>query len=272
MSMFWKLVLLILGVVFVLLMVGCKRKFPPNPPVPVPDPDPHFKKWPQIVRTTELWKNYCNYMHKITSDSLVATEMKLYKWISDWDLWNKPDHWALPNIVWKNKKDDCDGLARLSADLLGRFAEILEVHWLEYYGFYRKYSSDGKYKIVAGGHAITVYKKGGKLLAFSNTSWWNYLNFQDFIEIGEQTFPEGLYWVICRHWETGKMEWQLKSPPDEIIEGTNVFHRQLRLIRNLKPLKRGERKKVIAREVIWPETVGWSSGTAPKLSNKKNLN
>jgi hypothetical protein len=240
------IILLIAGIlILVLFLSGCK----PTPNPPGPEPDPHFWKWQLVDITTERWKNYCDYMKKITSDTLVALEMKFYKWVSDWDLWNKLNHWAPPDVVWVNKKDDCDGLARLSADMLGRFVKIPEVWWLEYYGFYREYYYDEVqdkwlYKVVAAGHAITVYKKEEKLLAFSNTSWWNNLNFKDFIEIGEQTFPEGIYWVICRHWETGKMKWQEKAKEGEILEGTNVFYRNLKLIRNLKPLKRGERKRI----------------------------
>jgi hypothetical protein len=253
----WILIVIVLAVLWLVL----KDKStippptpPPNPPEPVPDPDPHPWKWPLIDDTTQRWADYCEYMQRITTDTLVALEMKFYKWVSDWDLWNKPDHWALPDVVWVNKKDDCDGLARLSCDMLGRFVKIPEVWWLEYYGFYREYyKKDGEwlYRIKAGGHAITVYRKEGELLAFSNMSWWNNQNFQDFIEIGELTFPEGLYWVICRHWETGIMKWQMKSGPEEIMEGTNVFYRKLKLIRNLKPLKRGESKKV---KKLWEKT------------------
>lgn len=244
------MIFIIIVVIAILLWIFGKKYIipPPNPPVPVPDPDPHYHKWPLIDKTTERWTDYCQYMKEVTTDAMVAAEMKLYKWISDWDFWNKLDHWPLPDVVWKNKKDDCDGLARLSGDILGRFVKIPEVWWLEYYGFYREYyEKDGKwlYRIKAGGHAICVYKKDGELLAFSNTSWWNNQNFQGFIEIGAMTFPEGLYLVICRHWETGKMEWQLKAKTGEIMEGTNIFHRKLKLIRNLKPLKRGERKKMI---------------------------
>lgn len=144
---------------------------------------------------------------------------------------------------------NCDGLARLSGDMLGRFVKIPEVWWVEYYGFYRHYYYDKEtdkwgYEIKAAGHAITVYRKGGELLAFSNTSWWHDLNFKNFIEIGEQTFPEGLYWIICRHWESGVMQWQEKAKEGEILIGTNIFHRKLRKIRNLIGLKRGERKRV----------------------------
>jgi hypothetical protein len=245
------MIIVIIVVVGIIVAILYKKYMPPKPspypPVPVPDPDPHYHKWPLIDETTERWIDYCQYMKKITTDALVASEMKLYKWISDWDFWNKLDHWPLPDVVWKNKKDDCDGLARLSSDMLGRFVKIPEVHWLEYYGFYRKYyekDDEWDYKIVAGGHAITVYKEDEKLLAFSNMSWWNTQNFQDFIEVGEMTFPEGIYWAICRHWETGKMEWQIKAEPGEIIEGTNIFHRRLRLISSLKHLKRGEIKRV----------------------------
>jgi len=245
------MVIIIIVVIVIIVALLYKNYMPPKPsptpPVPVPVHDPHYHKWPLIDKTTERWTDYCWYMKKITTDTLVALEMKFYKWVSDWDFWNKLDHWPLPDVVWENKKDDCDGLARLSADMLGRFVKIPEVWWLEYYGFYRKYyEKDGEwlYKVVAGGHAITVYKKDEKLLAFSNMSWWNNLNFQDFIEIGEQTFPEGLYWVICRHWDSGKMQWQEKAKEGGILEGSNIFHRRLRLMSSLKFLKRGEIKRI----------------------------
>ena len=255
--MIW--ILVIIGIIFILYLFGYKKTIIPKPepepdPEPDPDPDPHYWKWQLVDETTERWKDYCDYMKRITSDTLVALEMKFYKWVSDWDLFHKLDYWDLPDEVWINKKADCDGLARLVADMLGRFVMkvlklITEVHWLEYYGFYRKYTynpetGEFSYKIVAGGHAICVYKKEGKLLAFSNTSWWNKLNFQNYLDVGEQTFPEGLYLVISRHWETGKMEWQLKAKSGEILEGTNIFHRKLRLVRNLKLLKRGEQRRI----------------------------
>ncbi|MBA7584305.1 hypothetical protein ES708_26258 [subsurface metagenome] len=41
------------------------------------------------------------------------------------------------------------------------------------------------------------------------------------------------------------MQWQMKAEPGEIMEGTNIFHRKLRLVKNLKHLKRGEKKKII---------------------------
>ena len=264
------IILIIVGII-IWTIFGRGSIIPPpspplNPPVPVPDPDPHSWKWQLVDETTERWKNYCEYMKRITSDTLLTLELqkkvlvdgvwkKFYNWVSDWDLFNKLDYWDLPDEVWERGTCDCDGFARLTADMLGRFVMVIlklitEVHWLEYYGFYREYTYNQKtgeynYKIVAGGHAICVYRKEGILLAFSNTSWWHDLNFKDYIEIGEQTFPEGLYYVISRHWETGKMEWMLKSKENEIFEGTNIFHRKLRLIRNLKHLKRGEQKKII---------------------------
>ncbi len=260
------MVIIIIVVIGIIVAILYKKYMPPKPspypPVPVPDPDPHYKKWQLVDKTTERWKNYCDYMKKrITSDALLATELqkkvlvngvwkKFYKWVSDWDLFNKLDYWDLPDEVWFRGLCDCDGFARFVCDAIGRFImliqkSITDIWWLEYYGFYRKYSSNGEYKIVAGGHAICVYRKNGELFAFSNTSWWNNQNFKDFIEIGEMTFPEGIYWVICRHWEDGKMEWQMKAEPGEIMEGTNIFHRKLRLVKNLKHLKRGEIKKII---------------------------
>jgi len=252
-------ILLILGIAFVIFLTGCKKEEEEEEEEKEEEEeeeekeeevrDPWYWKWPLIDDTTQRWVDYYKYMQKITTDTLVALEMRFYKWISDWDLWNKVDHWALPDVVWVNKKDDCDGLARLSADMLGRFVKIPEVWWLEYYGFYRWYYYDEKqdkwlYKIKAAGHAITVYRKDEKLLAFSNTSWWHDQNFKNFLEIGEKTFPEGLYFVICRHWETGKAQWILKAKEGEILVGTNIFHRKLRKMRNLIGLRKGELKKV----------------------------
>jgi len=251
--MIW-VILVIVGLIILAVLYskkdGITPKPEPGPPKPEPKPDPHFWKWQQVDTTTERWTNYSEYMKRITTDTLVALEMKFYKWVSDWDLFHKLDYWDLPDEVYVNKKADCDGLARLSSDMLGRFVKVPEVWWLEYYVFYRKYSynqdtGEWTYKVVAGGHAITVYKKDEKLLAFSNTSWWNTQDFPDFIEVGEQTFPEGIYWVICRHWETGKMQWQEKAKEREILRGTNTFHRRLRLMGSLKHLKRGEIKKII---------------------------
>ncbi|MBA7524573.1 hypothetical protein ES705_16714 [subsurface metagenome] len=246
--MIW-IILVIVGIL-VLILSGCKS-----------NPDPHFHRWQLVDKTTERWKNYCDYMKRITSDALLAAELqkevlvngvwkKFYKWVSDWDLFNKLDYWDLPDEVWFRGLCDCDGFARFVCDVIGRFIMLIQksitgVWWLEYYGFYRKYSSNGEYKIIAGGHAICVYRKNGELFAFSNTSWWNHYNFKDFIEIGEMTFPEGIYWVICRQWEDGKMEWQMKAEPGEIMEGTNIFHRRLKIIKNLKHLKKGEKKKII---------------------------
>jgi len=260
------MVFIIIGIVVLIIIaiVYSKRGVipppvpPPTPPEPVPDPDPHYWKWRLVDETTERWKSYCDYMKRITSDTLLALELqkkvlidgvwkRFYRWVSDWDLFHVLDRWDLPDEVFERGTCDCDGFARLTSDVLGRFVKYSDVHWVEYYGFYRKYyynEQDGEwyYKVVAGGHAITVYTKNEELKAFSNTSWWD-KNFRGFIDVGEETFPEGLYWVISRHWCNGKMEWQKRSKEGEILEGTNIFHRRLRLIRNLEHLKRGERKK-----------------------------
>ena len=166
--MIW-VILAIVGLIILAMIFSKKGIIPPpepspNPPEPVPDPDPHPWKWQLIDETTERWKEYCEYMTKITSDTLVALEMKFYKWVSDWDLFHKIDYWDLSDEVWANKRADCDGLSRLSCDMLGRFVKIPEVWWLEYYGFYREYYYDKEqdkwlYRIKAAGHAITVYKK-----------------------------------------------------------------------------------------------------------------
>jgi len=201
-------IIAILGIGLAIFLSGCKKPVIPEPN-PKPDPpDPHGWKWQKRDISTESWKRYVEGMKYIISDALMASELKkkdkngkpFYRWVSDWDLFHKLDYWDTPNEVWERGTCDCDGFAALTSDGLGRFVQISEVWWLEYYGYYRKYEYDSEtgeysYKVVAAGHAITVYKKDDKLLAFSNTSWWNNQNFQDFIEIGEQTFPEGLYFV-----------------------------------------------------------------------------
>jgi len=230
--MIW-IILIIMGIL-ILLLAGCKSK-----------PDPHSYKWQQVNITTERWARYIEGMGYINSDTKVALEMRrkdedgkpFYIWTAE-----EKDYWDLPDEVWESGRADCDGLARLTSDGLGRFAKYPDVHWMEYYGFYRKYyyeNGEWYYKVVAGGHAITAYKKGEQLKAFSNTSWWDE-NFVDYVEIGEQTFPEGLYWVICRHWDNGKMQWQKKAKDDEILRGTNVFHRYLVKMKSIKNLRKAE--------------------------------
>lgn len=233
--MIWIIVIVLIGLI--IYLAGCKK--PPIGPQPDPDPeppepppiyDPYYWKWPKKDMTTERWATYMAGMNYITSDTLMALEMRNYKWVSDWDLFNKEDYWAPPDLVYENKCDDCDGLAMLSADGLGRFVKIPEVWWMEYYGYYRYYYYDKEsdrwtYEVKLGGHAITVYKKDGKLMAFSNTSWWYDKDFQDYVSIGELTFPEGIVLIRCRHWDSGKLQWIQEAKQGEILEGSCIFNR-----------------------------------------------
>jgi len=239
--MTWILAIVLIAVV--IFFTGCKTVTPepdpdPDPPVPPPPepspdpiPDPVKYKWHLVDMTTDRWARYSEYMQRITTDTRMAQEMmktvdgkKFYVWTAEIG-----DYWDLPDEVWEKGKVDCDGFARLTADGLGRFAKYPDVWWLEYYGYYRQYYLENdmyKYRIVLGGHAITVYKKDEKLLAFSNTNWlWN-KNFQDFVEIGEETFPEGIVLIRCRHWETGVLQWVQEAPVDQILEGSCVFDRK----------------------------------------------
>jgi len=248
--------LLILGIVFVVFfLTSCKPKpvipNPPGPdpvipdPSPTPIPDPAYHKWQLVKTDTSRWAEYFAYMQKIKSDSLMALEMikkingeRFYVWTAE-----AGDYWDLPDEVWEKGKVDCDGFARLTSDGLARFAKYPEVFWMEYYGYYRDYTftalerakvllgrvvglkTNLDYVIRLAGHAITVYKKDGKLLAFSNTEWWWNKNFEDFVSIGEETFPEGIVLIRCRHWETGILHWVQEAPEDGILEGSNIFDR-----------------------------------------------
>lgn len=206
--------------------------------------DPHFYMWQERNKTTDRWARYVDGMSYINSDTKMALEMirkdengkRFYVWTAEaWDYWDPPD------LVFEIGKVDCDGFAALTADGLARFAKYPDVWWMEYYGYYRKYTynpdtGEYEYVVVRGGHAITAYKKNGELLAFSNTHWWHDKNFEDFVDVGEETFPEGIYWVICRHWETGKMQWQLKAKEGEILGGSNIFDRNLAELKDIKHL------------------------------------
>jgi len=243
----WKILMFIVAIGIVLLLAGCKKKpiipNPPGPeplppePQPEPLPDPIYYKWHMVNTTTQRWANYVEYMQntkKITKDSLLALEMiktvdgkKHYVWTAEIF-----DYWDLPDEVWEKGTADCDGFARLTSDVLGRFVKYPEVWWLEYYGYYREYYLEDdvyKYRIKMGGHAITVYKKNDELLAFSNTSWWWNQDFQDFVSIGEMTFPEGIVLIRCRHWESGVLQWVQEAPVDEILEGSNIFDRSRKI-------------------------------------------
>ena len=250
----WILVILLIGVS--IYFSGCKftptppidppddPPEPPEPPEPIPDPNKH--KWQMVKTDTPRWAEYFAYMQRITTDTRMAQEMmktdatgkKFYVWTAE-----VGDYWDLPDEVWEKGKVDCDGFARLTADGLGRFAQFPEVWWLEYYGYYRYYflkDDKWQYTIELGGHAITVYKKDGKLLAFSNTNWlWN-KDFQDFVEIGENTFPEGIVLIRCRHWDTGVLQWVQEAEGDEILEGSCIFDRS-----KIVEGKKSDRKKLV---------------------------
>jgi len=234
-----KIIIFIVCCLLGLLLGGCLKKPKPKPepepePEPEPLPDPNYRKWQLVDTTTERWARYVEGMNYINSDTKMALEMNRkdnngnahYVWTEE-----AVDYWDLPDEVWESGKADCDGLARVTSDGLGRFAKYSDVNWLEYYGYYRYYYYDKEkdkwlYKITLGGHAITAYKKDNRLLAFSNTDWWGDENFPDYVSIGEMTFPEGIVLIRCRHWETGKLQWIKEAKQGEILEGSNIFDRE----------------------------------------------
>lgn len=228
--MLWCVLILIVAIIVYVLTMASK------------EPDRTFYKWQLVDKTTERWKKYMGGMAYVTRDTLMALEMikkgedgkRFYVWTAE-----EGDYWDLPDEVYEKGKVDCDGFARLTTDGLSRFAKYPEVWWMEYYGYYRQYiynpkTGEYEYKVVAGGHAITAYKKDGELLAFSNTSWWHNKDFKDFLDVGEETFPEGLYRVVCRHWETGKAQWIQQAKEGEILEASNVFDRKLAKLKDIK--------------------------------------
>ena len=210
---------------------------PPEPPAPPPIPDPTGHRWQLVDKTTERWKRYEEGMEYVKSDTLMALEMvktvdgkKFYIWTAE-----AGDYWETPDEVYEKGKVDCDGFARLTSDGLARFAKYPDVWWLEYYGYYRYYYFDRlndkwTYDIRLGGHAITVYKKNNELLAFSNTQWWHDKNFQDYVAVGEMTFPEGTILIRCRHWDTGILQWIQEADEGEILEGSNIFDRESKVV------------------------------------------
>jgi len=246
--MIW--ILVILGIALIIFLSGCKKPVTPEPnpepepPEPTPIPDPTGHKWQLVDKTTERWKRYVEGMKNVTTDTLLALELikkdengkYFYVWTAE-----AGDYWETPDEVYEIGKVDCDGFARFVVDVIGRFIMLVlklitDVWWLEYYGYYRHYYYDKlndkwTYDIKLGGHAIAVYRKDGELLAFSNTNWWWNKNFQDFVEIGEETFPEGIVLIRCRHWETGKLQWVEEAEQGEILKGSCVFDRKRKEIR-----------------------------------------
>ena len=248
--MLWCILILIVAILFY-VFVMMRKSVIPNPPGPTPPPvppepeppDPTFYKWQLVNKTTNRWKEYVAGMLYINRDTLMALEMKktvdgkkFYVWTAE-----EGDYWDLPDEVYEKGKVDCDGFARLTSDGLGRFAKYPEVWWMEYYGLYRVYVYDPEtgeysYKVKLGGHAITAYMKDEEILAFSNTSWWHDKNFEDFLDVGEETFPEGLVRVVCRHWETGKAQWIQTAKAGEILEASNTFNRKIAKLKDIKHL------------------------------------
>jgi len=231
--MVWCILILVIAVVVYVLVMLSKSS----------NSDRTFYRWQLVDETTERWAKYLEGMRLITSEARLALELRktvdgkrFYVWTAE-----EGDYWDLPDEVYSHGKVDCDGFARLTTDALKRFVHLAEVWWMEYYGYYRVYehnpeTGEYEYKIKAGGHAITAYKVGDLLLAFSNTKWWFDKNFQDFLDVGEETFPEGLYRVVCRHWLTGKAQWIQQAKDGEILEATNVFNRKISKLKDIRHL------------------------------------
>jgi len=286
------LIIVVIGILLLLLLTGCK----PNVPTPIPvDPppdddevivtppiyyDPNANKWKMPDKNSALWLRYIEYMtvtHQINSDTLLALEMSkkvkdpvtgktvyFYEWTSDEEQFGVADIWPTPENVWSTGRDDCDGFRRLTGDVLGRFCKYPDVHALDAYGYYRHYYYDSeedkwKYKLVLGGHAITVYSKpiisktkikmageklikpikyylakkiksyipssSGLLKAFSNREWLDE-GYDSYVTISEDTFPEGIVLLVCRNWKTGKIEWFKEAQSGTILDGTNIFNRE----------------------------------------------
>lgn len=233
--MLWSILILIVAVLFYVFVIMKKNDENGNE-------DHTFYRWNLVDETTERWAKYLEGMKNVNRDTLLALEMRktdengkrFYVWTAE-----TGDYWDLPDEVYSHGKVDCDGFARLTTDALKRFCKLADVWWMEYYGYYRVYTRDpetGKYswKVKLGGHAITAYKKDLELLAFSNTQWWHDKNFKDFLDVGEETFPEGLVRVVCRHWLTGKAEWIQQAEDGEILEATNVFDRNIVKLTDIK--------------------------------------
>lgn len=149
----------------------------------------------------------------------------LFEWTSDMEIWGQDDHWCSPDeflACLKNKqgqcvpngkyRDDCDGFAGLSCDVLYRLIKYPLVWWLEIY-WSRK--SGGVWKSF--GHAITVYKREwhNPYRVFCNQSWVASVSGKQTIDdiiqlyVPTKTLPDSykLLQVKARHPITGKLLW-----------------------------------------------------------------
>jgi hypothetical protein len=146
-------------------------------------------KWRQFEPTA----NYLAAVEKLDTVEKLHNYMEYnLRYVSD-----EKDYWQTPEETFIRGAGDCEDMARFALDVLVRIQNIVNARWIAYTGYYLK---EGKK--VRSGHAVCVFPLNEKYAVFSNNSLE--YNFENYIDIGHDSYPEGLKKMEIRDW-TGKI-------------------------------------------------------------------
>jgi len=149
------------------------------------------------------WKPSEEYLLKVKDLTTIAKlhsfmqEFK-YKWdtitILFWKfLW---DYWQMPDESVRKMEGDCEDLAILTIDILGRIQKRNDARFIMSFGYFL--NNKDKRKLM--GHCVTAFNNGkGKYNIFSNNELE--YSYKDFLEIGHRFYPLGLKYQEIRDWQ-----------------------------------------------------------------------
>ena len=203
------IIAIILFVILVLCLAGCKKPKPPPDPDPDPNPDPQPNPedtWiahypigytiPLIDIQKLLWRDrtaqdleqvdnvlihFASENNRTDIDDLTLSLVLFtkvageyyFQWTSDMQTWLLLDYWATPYqfVIDKEGKGDCDDFAGLHCYYLHELCKYYLTWWCEIY-WQRKVTANGVDSWKGLGHAITIYKRSpeSNWRCFSNQS------------------------------------------------------------------------------------------------------
>lgn len=138
-------------------------------------------------------QKYLSIVSGLTSVSKLYNYLKQFKWQGEkgWrDYWKTP----LEFIENKDKDNDCEDFARFAVDVLVRIIGIDDTRFIVHCGYNKERWGNKKYC-----HAICVFPYQGKLAVFNNQQFKT--GFENHIETGHLTFPDGLKSQVIRDWQ-----------------------------------------------------------------------
>lgn len=141
-------------------------------------------KWQLFTPT----KEYLDEVKWLTSIKKLHEFLKQYTWVKEVkDYWKTPYQFML-------ESGDCEDFAIFAVYVLVKIVGIKEARFIYHKGYNKSRWGNEKH-----GHAICAFPWFGKWAIFSNNRFKS--GFNDFIEIGHYTFPDGLKYMEVRDWQ-----------------------------------------------------------------------